>query len=368
MKKQYALTAVPFLLFLLILLAPTLMPFRSLLKSALADQVRCTLVVPSDPLQNLTTPWTLQAPCHESNPVNSVFVQAVIYDRDTHKLTTYNPLVIDQGTSPAIAPVPLVLSNRAIVGLFGGGNDDVTRLSGDGSDACTNGADGIPFGQVFYCHTKQLFQAINQDQIAIPQLGIDNKGATCPSVRSFKIVDQDQSDNVQTTYLFTRDGRTAQNTASNRLALGGAVAGIAKNPSDNRLLTNFVDPAIGCNPWKIPDIGDKGNVLPTQATDELQAAAYQQNPIALIPLGDPMVGPNNLDMVNAYRVSIDQNRANSPVDASTLTYCKNLKAIAPGFLSLHAGDFTGKVSPAPGVDLNTFIQERYQASLQILGC
>lgn len=307
------------------------------------------------------------APCHENGTgAGAVFVQAVIYNPGNRTLSTYPPLVIDAGTTPAISPMPAHLPKGAVVGLWGGGNDTFTKLVGAGAAQCVNGADGRLFGQVFFCGAAHFFSVVNTAGLAIPALGLTSDGQPCPSTRSFQIVDQDQSDNIQTTYLVTASGQTAQNTAENRAALGNAV--VATNGSDNRLLTNFLDPALGCTPWRIPDIADAGNLLPTQATDELQAAAFQAAPVALIPAGDPMVGPNSLNMVNAYRRGVDQPIIARIGQASTAAYCKHLLAIAPAFLSTHQAAFQASASPDAGMNLYDFLVSRLNATRVILGC
>ena len=325
--------------------------------------VQCELVLPDHILTSLAQPWQLLPPCHERDQSQSVFVQAVILNTDNGQITSYDPLVIDAGTVPAMQPVLPKLPQHYVSAIFGGGNDDNTILVNNHGD-CNNGVAGLHFGQVFFCHTDSLFSRFDAMHVAIPGLGTSNSGQPCPSVRSFEIVDQDQSDNVQTTYLATADGRTAQNNAANRLALTGAV--VLKNPSDNRLLTQFVDPAIGCHAWSVPDLSSDSIPVATQFTDEEQARLYQASPAALIPIGDPMTG--NIPMTNDYRRSVDQPLINPNDTGSTLVYCSNLKSIAPPFLAEHAKDFIGKPSPAPGVDLNTFINDRYQASLSLLFC
>ncbi len=116
---------------------------------------------------------------------------------------------------------------------------------------------------------------------------------------------------------------------------------VVKNGSDNRLLDTFVDPAVGCTPWAIADLADPGVFLPTQATNELQAAAFQGAPMALIPAGDPMVGPNSLPMVNTYRMDVNQPVAASLADASSATYCENQAEVAHSWITLHTADFQG---------------------------
>src|SRR6266568_6671043 len=203
----------------------------------------CSLSVPVDVFNHLETPWQLLPPCHEADPNNNVFLQAVIFDTDTGQLSTYDPLVIDAVTAPAVVPVAPNLPAHRIVGIFGGGNNNVTTLVG-ANYQCINGAAGKPFGQAFFCGGRALFDAIarfrvvvppvlsvsgsvlvpgSSSPLAIPSPGIESDGQPCPTVRDFRIVDQDQSDNVQTTYLVTATGQTAQNTAANRAALAGSV-------------------------------------------------------------------------------------------------------------------------------------------------
>ncbi len=356
--------AVLTLLFLLI----GLLPFSTdVYASKASTLVLCKLVVPPAPLTSvgLATPWRLQAPCHESDPGSAVFVQGTIFDPATKALTTYSPLVIDQGTVPAIVPVPPILPAHAIVGIWGGSNGDRTTLV-DAPEQCVNGRDGRVFGQVFFCNAHAFFTSVSAAGVVPPHLGTGADGQTCPTVRSFRIVDQDQSDNVQTTYLATPDGRTAQNTAANRVLLPGA--SVMKNPSDNRVLSDFIDPALGCTSWMIPDIADNGTPEPTQATNELQAAAYQENQ-ALIPDGDPMVGPNDLDMLNAYREGVDQHPVDSLSDASTARYCTGIRDKQPQFLERNRVRFAAWPSPIPSYpNLYAFMEGRLTATYSLLGC
>src|SRR5437667_10579669 len=88
----------------------------------------CTLIVPSNPLsaQGLATPYQLVAtdpangPCNESNKVQAAFVQGAVIDPATGQISIYNPLVIDQGTQPAAAPVVAQLPAKGVVALWFG--------------------------------------------------------------------------------------------------------------------------------------------------------------------------------------------------------------------------------------------------------
>lgn len=338
----------------------------------------CTLIVPPNPLtaQGLATPYQLTAtnaangPCNESNAAQTVFVQGAVIDPATGQISIYNPLVIDKGTQPAIAPVAPQLPAGGIVGIWFGGNDANTTLQDtNGSLAagkCVNGTAGSVFGQVAFCNAAAFFTAANQaiqaGKLTPPAQGTAKDGQPCPTVRDFSMVDQDQSDNVLTHYLVTADGRTAQSTAANKAALPNATD--AANGSDNGLLDKFIDPALGCTPWMAPDLADKGNMVSAQPLNELQAAAHQAAPIALVPNNDPMVlvnGQPNLAKLNAYRQGVDQPASAGQFQSSTLRYCASLLAIAPKRMLLDA-QFTLK---APSLDagaansLFTFLAQRF---------
>lgn len=354
------------------------------LGSHAAGQVNgdCSLIIPANPLtaQGLATPYQLVAthpdngPCNEANPNQSAFVQAAIIDTATGKISIYEPLVIDKGTKPAAAPVVPQLSATSVVGIwFGFNGNNLTQQGSQGSlrqGNCVNGIPGSIFGQFSYCNAPAFFRAANQaiaaGKLVPPPLGTAKDGLPCPSVRDFAIVDQDQSDNVQTQYLAMPDGTTAQFSAANQQNLQNST--LISNPSDNALLTRFVDPALGCQSWEAPDLVDNGNMVAALPLDELQAAAHQANPIALIPSRDPMVVNNdamrNLDKVNAYRAGVDQPQAQNLGDAGTRTYCQNLRTIGTQRMQLDADLTKAAASPDAGAanSLFTFLAQRFVTS------
>ena len=81
----------------------------------------CTIIVPDSPLTptGLATPYQLKAtdpnqgPCSETNSSSSAFVQAAIFDPASGQISIYNPLVIDQGSVPAIEPVVPAIPNHS---------------------------------------------------------------------------------------------------------------------------------------------------------------------------------------------------------------------------------------------------------------
>lgn len=349
----------------------------------------CTLLVPDDPLtaRGLATPYQLVATkpadgaCHEANPDQSAFVEAAILDPETGRLSIYRPLVIDQGTTPAADPVVPHLPDNAVVGLWFGYNGMNLALdAAEGVLDANNCVQGL--AQFAYCNAPTFFaaahDAINGGRLRVPPLGTwkdaDGNKQPCPSARSWDLVDQDQSDNLYTTYLLTAKGRLAQDTAQNRARFPGFT--VLTNPSDERLLGVFVDPALGCTPWIAPDLTDPGHKVGALALNELQARAFQQQlpPQALIPAGDPFAqnppysGIPDLDQVNAYRRGVDQPEAANLDDASTTTYCRHLVDIGVPLLQLEERRFRAADSPDPAVanSLFTFMMLRFSGTYMLL--
>jgi uncharacterized membrane protein YgcG len=337
----------------------------------------CTLILPSHPLsaQGLASPFQLiatnpnQGLCSESNPDQSAFVQGAVLDPATGQISIYNPLVIDQGSQPAAAPVVPKLPRNAVVALWFGSNGDTLRLKGGAGANCVNGLGRSVFGQYSYCNAPLFFLVANRliraGKINIPALGMGKDGLPCPTTRDFSVVDQDQSDNVLTAYLITQDGRVAQDTAANKANLPDAQR--QSNGSDEGLLSVALDSALGCTPWMAPDLADKGNMVPALPLNELQAAMFQQAPVALTPLGDPMTLVNNkenLVKTNLYRLGVDQVPARSPRQANTKTYCQNMLNIAPARLQADMQLTINRPSPDPGAanNLFTFLAQRFNAS------
>jgi hypothetical protein len=163
------------------------------------------------------------------------------------------------------------------------------HLRADIANGCVNGLPGSPFTQFAYCGAPRFFAAANAairaGRLAVPPLGTGVDGRPCPTTRDFSVVDQDESDNLPTTYLALPDGRTAQDSPANRASLPGATA--LTNGSDNGLLDNRIDPALHCQPFTAPDLSAAGTPAAALALNELQAAARQATPVALVPPVDP---------------------------------------------------------------------------------
>jgi hypothetical protein len=345
----------------------------------------CSLIVPADPLsaKGLATPYELvgadgnQGACHEADDGRAAFVQASVIDPATGKVSVYNPLVIDMGTRPAVAPVAPALPKNAVVGIwFGFNGDNLTLRDSRGSlkaGACVNGVTGSIFTQFAYCNAPTFFAAatasIKGGKLRVPPLGTGSDGNPCPTTRDFTVVDQDQSDNVTSAYLI--QGTTvAQDTAGNRAKLPKATVQV--NGSDNLLLVHFIDRAVGCTPFQAPDLADNGALTTSLALDELQAAAAQGNPVALVPPNDPMAetdGHPSTAKLNLYRQGVDM-----PAVANTgglaATYCQQLVDLAPKRLEQDRKFTRAAASPDPAAanSLFTFLAQRLSGSYGNLGC
>jgi hypothetical protein len=386
---------------LAIALAVTLGPrtrtasFTAATASAAAANTNCDIIVPADPLSaaGLATPYRITGPhghkahafgCNEANAANlGAFVQATILDPATGALSVYEPLVITQGTKPAIQPVAPHLPAGAIVTIDIGFNGTSLRQVGAGPRAlqdghCVNGLGGSLFGQVSFCNGTAFFQAAFQDEargkLVVPAAGFSPRTRqACPTTRSFRIVDQDPSDNVTTRYLLTSDGRTAQFSPRDAAALPGATQ--ISNGSDNALLDDFVDPALRCRPFEVPDLSMGGAPGTSQALDELSAAGNQTAPRALVPENDEMVlvgGAFSVAKTNLYRSNVGQpavSPANDLAD-SPRNYCKNIIGIQAPFLSQDQPELQREPSPVPaaGNNLFTFMAQRLVASYGVLDC
>lgn len=335
----------------------------------------CTIVVPPNPLSagGLATPYELtatdrrQGPCHEASPAQSAFVEATILDPATGEVSIYRPLVIDRGTRPAIQTVLPTLPANAVVGLwFGFQGTNLTLAHGFG---CVNGLFGSPFSQFAYCNAPAFFRAahtaITAGLLTVPPLGTGLDGLPCPSTRDFSIVDQDQSDNVDTRYIVLANGQTGQDTG--QLPPG---ATYLTNGSDNGLLNKFVQPALGCASFTAPDLTTGGGASTSLALNELQAE-QQTVPVAIVPPNDPMVlfnGHFAFAKMNLYRLGVDQVPSFQIIEAAV--YCQNLMVVAPARLIADRTFEVGKPSPdvAQAPDLASFLQVRLAASLVNLNC
>ena len=185
--------------------------------------------MPDNPLsaKGLATPYQLGDGCSQANPSQEAFVEATIL-APNGRLSVYDPLVVTQGTTPAVAPTPPNIPRGAQVIINAGFNGNNLVLEGDGAvqGRCVDAFGNSIISQTSACNARAFYAAANpmiaSGRIRVPALGTGTDGQACETTESFSLIDQDQSDNVISEYLLNGNGQTAQNTAANKNAMGGA--------------------------------------------------------------------------------------------------------------------------------------------------
>lgn len=344
----------------------------------------CKLILPNNPLSasGLATPFRL-APlttadtCDAAAAGTAAFVQGAIIDTVTGTISVYNPLVINNGTQAAITPTAPTLPTNSVVALWFGFNGATLTLANDGTAGtgltkgnCVNGNGNTIFGQFSYCNAPNFFLAARnaylEGFLTVPQLGTAIDGLPCPTTRDWMVVDQDQSDNVVSTYLVSpTTGLLAQNTAANRAALGTSTP--LANGSDNRLLDIFVLPTLGCSAWMVSDLADPGSMVPALPLNEIMAEVRQSVPQALVPSGDPMAVDNgavSLSKINAYRAGVFQPQITlTGTQADTNAYCNQLVSTGATRIFNNRAVLRKALSPTDGTSLYDFLVARFGVTI-----
>ena len=334
-----------------------------------ADSTNCTVTVPARPLsaKGLATPWELGDGCTWANGgTEGVFIDATIL-APNGQLQVYNPLVINQGTTPAVAPTPPTIAAGSQVILSVGYNGNALALVGAGARQgnCIDAFGNSLIDQTPQCNAVSFYRMANAEirrgLLKIPAAGTGQDGQACPTTRDFGLIDQDQSDNAVASYLFDpATGQSAQATAANQAAMANAT--LETNGSDNGLLDKFVDPALGCTPFTAPNPTNPAGSSSSQALNELSARANQKGTIALLPVNNPQLlvgGQFSLGKTNVYRAETDMPLLprNTNLDRNAGRYCQDMINIAAPRLKLDAPMETGTRSPVPdlGDNLATFL-------------
>jgi len=371
-----------------------------------ATNVNCDIIVPAAALtaRGLATPYQLTGPdgmspaqsgCTMTNAANlGAFVQATILNPATGQLYVYDPLVITQGTTPAVWPTVPTLPRNAVVTIdFGFNGTDLTQVGATPytlrNANCVNGTRGSVFGQVSFCNGINFFNTAHrlerEGKLVVPSEGTSSKiiasggslgtGQDCPVTHNFDMVDQDPSDNVTTEYLLNpATGQTAQDTTSNASNIPGST--LLLNGSDNTLLDLFMDPVLGCTPFQVPDLANNDQPTSSQALDELLAEKNEPAIPALVPENDEMTlnnaGQFDAAKTDLYREEIGQ----TPIDAannrtsSPAMYCQNMINIQVPFLAANEALLSTGEAPVTGVgdNLFTFLANRLSMSFTNLAC
>jgi hypothetical protein len=341
----------------------------------------CTLTVPANPLtaQGLATPWQLGDGCSWANGgTEGAFVEATIL-APNGQVQVYDPLVVDQGTTAAVAPTPPTIAAGSQVIISAGFNGNALAVTGAGATQgkCIDALGNSIINQTPQCNAVAFYQLANQEiangTLTVPPTGTGKDGQPCETTTSFPLIDQDQSDNVDTSYLFNATtGQTAQNTAANVANLQGFTN--ENNGSDDGLLDAFVNPALGCTPFTAPNTTAAAGTSSSQALNALSARQNQPATPALLPVNDPqlLVGGNfSVAKTNVYRAETDQPllAANTSTAQNAATYCQDMVNLQTPVLQLDAPMEQG-TSPVPalGSTLANFLAARENASFTNLNC
>jgi hypothetical protein len=347
-----------------------------------AASMNCTVSVPANPLTaaGLASPWVLGDGCTWANGgTEGVFVEATILS-PAGQLQVYDPLVINQGTAPAVAPTPPTIAAGSQVIISAGFNGNALALVGTGAAQgnCIDAFGNSLINQTPQCNAANFYRLakaeIARGTLTVPPAGTGKDGQACQTTRDFALIDQDQSDNVVASYLFDpATGQTAQATATNKV--NAAAATIESNGSDNGLLNNFVDVALGCTPFTAPNLTNPNGTSGSQALDELSARANQKGTIALLPVNDPQLlvgGQFSAGKTNTYRIETDQRPLpfRTSTSQNAARYCQNMVNIQAPRLKLDAAMETGTASPVPalGSNLANFLAARLSGSFGNLNC
>jgi hypothetical protein len=368
--------------------------------------VNCDIIVPANPLsaRGLATPYQLtgtdgltpaESGCRMSNAAKlGAFVQATILDPATGRLSVYNPLVVTQGTQPAVKPsIPSIPADAVVTIDFGFNGKDLFQVGATPAtlaDAdCVAGQPGSVFGPVSFCNGVSFFSAVRRAERAgllrVPSPGTSDKiipsggdlgtGRACPVTRNFEAVDPASANHVTTAYLLNPlTGQTAQDTTSNAGNIAGATL-LASRGGDT-LLDQFLDPILGCTPFQAPDLANNNQPTTSQALDEILAGAYQPQAAALEPENDGAVrggdGAFDAAKTDLYRAELGQSpvAGRSGAAGGPAMYCQHMVDIQTPFLAANRTLLAASQSPATAVgdNLLTFMASSLNRSFTLLGC
>jgi hypothetical protein len=376
--------------------------------ASMKSNTTCDIIVPANPLsaQGLATPYQLTGPggttpaqsgCEMSNGAKlGAFVQATILDPATGALSVYEPLVITRGTrpdTPGMKLNPPVIPADAVVTIdFGFNGTDLVQVGATPTTLaaahCISGQAGLAFGQTSFCNGINFFNAVQQAErkglLKVPSPGTSNAivpsggdlgtGRSCPVIRNFEVAGLDPGDSVTTTYLLNPlTGQTAQDSSTYGSYIPGAT--LLHGNSANAVLDQYVDPVLGCTPFKAPDLSNANVPAFSEALDEIAAGAHQPETAALVPENDKVVmdgGQSDPAKIDLYREELGQAPIGSQSAKSSdpAMYCQNLVDIQTPFLAANQKLLATGQSPvtATADNLLTFLANDLSASFTTLGC
>src|SRR6266566_5227941 len=303
-----------------------------------AASMNCAVSVPANPLtaQGLASPWVLGDGCTWANGgTEGVFVEATILSPGG-QLQVYDPLVINQGTTPAVAPTPptIAAGSQVIISLGFNGNSLALVGTGAAQGNCIDAFGNSLINQTPQCNAANFYRMANAEiargTLKVPAAGTAKDGQACPTTRDFSVIDED-------------------------------------------LIAGFVDPALGCTPFMAPNSTNPNGMSASQALNELMARQDQRGTVALLPVNDPQLlvgGQFSLAKTNLYRTETDQRPLFTSAQQNAATYCQNMVNIQAPRLKLDATLEAGTASPVPalGNNLANFLAARLSGSFGNLNC
>jgi hypothetical protein len=350
-----------------------------------ANTMNCTLTVPANPLTatGLATPWQLGDGCSETQngATEGAFVEATILSPNG-QTQVYNPLVINQGGQAAVAPTAPTIAQGSQVIIDVGFNGNALALTGAGAAQgnCIDALGNSLINQTPTCNAANFYNLANSEiargVLTVPPVGMATDGKPCQTTENFALIDQDQSDNVDSAYLVNANtGQVAQDSAANAANLANNGFAALTNGSDDGLLDAFVDPALGCKPFSATDTTAANGTSGSEALNVLSARQNSVANRALDPVNDPqllLAGKLSIQKVNVYRAQTDQaplSTAANP-EQNSATYCQNMVNIQTPRLKGDAALEMNTTSPVPaqGNNLTNFLASRENASFTNLNC
>ena len=132
-----------------------------------AASMNCTVSVPANPLtaQGLASPWILGDGCTWANGgTEGVFIDATIL-APNGQIQVYDPLVINQGTTPAVAPTPPTIAQGSQVILSVGFNGNALALVGPGvrQGNCIDAFGNSLMNQTPQCNAANFYRMANAE-------------------------------------------------------------------------------------------------------------------------------------------------------------------------------------------------------------
>src|SRR5262249_42824605 len=154
-----------------------------------AASTNCTLAVPANPLtaQGLAAPWVLGDGCTWANgATEGAFVEATIL-APNGQVQIYDPLVITQGTQPAVAPAAPTIAAGSQVIISLGFNGNAVALVGQGAAQgnCIDAFGNSLINQTPQCNAGAFYRLANAEiargTLKVPAVGTAKDGQPCPT-------------------------------------------------------------------------------------------------------------------------------------------------------------------------------------------